>query len=437
MERSVNAFRERLRGQWLEKSLQEAVCESFEIGLATFSLLPRSARVLLVDDDKKVFIGGFLAAVALERAVFVGNPAWGKLEWAQVGEILQPDLIWGTTPLWSGKAADDDLELSGKIMIPTGGSGGCVRFAYHTWEGLMVSVAGNQAFMGGGPIDSCCVLPLYHVSGLMQVLRTFITGGRLFLGDWKGWVLRDLPKINWSTYSLSLVPTQLSRLLEVAGGEVFLRGFKAIFLGGAPASAELLERGRALCLPLSPTYGMTETAAMITAVQPNDFLAGEGGVGCALPHVDIAIEDGGIVVRSQSLFQGYFPQKPCVCVCYDTGDTGVIDAEGRLSGVRRRDAIIITGGEKVDPRLVEDALLAIKGVTAAHVLGLDDPDWGKRVGVVYVAEDFVNEEDLKDELRKYLASYAVPKSWARVKAIPVDEKGKVQARELFKTTSLS
>ena len=252
----------------------------------------------------------------------------------------------------------------------------------------------------------------------------------MFLGDWKRWVAGDLPEADLSGYSLSLVPTQLSRVLEVAGSEALLNTFKVIFLGGAPASFELLEQGRALRLPLSPTYGMTETAAMVAAVQPKDFLEGEQGVGKVLPHAAIAIEEGGIVVRSKSLFQGYFPEKPRVCMCYNTGDTGVIDASGHLSGVRRRDAVIITGGEKVDPRVVEDALLAIDGVTVAHVVGLEDPDWGQRVGAVYVAEAVAEEGDLRDVLRESLAPYMVPKSWARVDAIPVDEKGKVSAAAL-------
>lgn len=430
MERSVDIFRKRLKGEWLDPLLQQAVCESFEVGLAAFSALPEGARVLLIDEDPSVFLGGFLAGVALGKAVFVGNPLWGECEWEQVGAVLRPDLVWGKTPSWGGKVVADGLELSGKIMIPTGGSGGRVRFAYHDWASLMASVVGTQAFMGGGAIDACCVLPLYHVSGLMQVLRTFATGGRLFLGDWKRWVAGDLPEADLSGYSLSLVPTQLSRLLEVTGSEVFLKKFKVIFLGGAPASFELLEKGRALGLPLSPTYGMTETAAMVAAVQPKDFLEGEQGVGCALPHAEIGVEEGGIVVRSKALFQGYFPEKPRVCMCYNTGDTGVVDADGRLSGVRRRDAVIISGGEKVDPRVVEDALLAIDGVMAAHVVGLDDPDWGQRVGVVYVAESFVKEADLMQQFRGELAAFMVPKSWARVDAIPVDEKGKVSAAAL-------
>ncbi len=430
MERSVEAFRRRLQGAWLEPGLQEAVCEAFEMGVAAFGVLPKGARILLVDEDPAVFMGGFLAGVVLEKAVVVGNHAWGDSEWEQVGAVLQPDLVWGKTPLWGGGVAEDGLDLSGKIMIPTGGSGGRVRFAYHDWDSLKSSVLGTQVFMGGAALDACCVLPLYHVSGLMQVLRTFITGGRLFLGDWKAWVEGALPKGDFGTFCLSLVPTQLSRLLDVAHGEGFLRQFKAVFLGGAPASAELLDKGRGLGLPLSPTYGMTETAAMVTALRPENFLAGEQGVGSALPHAEIGIEDGGIVVRSKSLFQGYFPEKPRVCMCYNTGDKGVWDAERGLSKVRRRDAVIITGGEKVDPRVVEDALLAMDGVTAAHVVGLEDTDWGQCVGVVYVAEDFAKEEDLKKALRGQLAAFMVPKSWARVDAIPVDAKGKVSASVL-------
>ena len=67
------------------------------------------------------------------------------------------------------------------IMIPTGGSSGKVRFAIHTWETLIASVRGFTEHFLINHVNSFCVLPLYHVSGLMQFMRSFTTGGKLVI----------------------------------------------------------------------------------------------------------------------------------------------------------------------------------------------------------------------------------------------------------------
>ena len=70
-------------------------------------------------------------------------------------------------------------------MIPTGGSSGQIRFATHTWETLMASIAGFTQYFQQISVNSFCVLPLYHVSGLMQFLRSFTTGGKLVIQPFK------------------------------------------------------------------------------------------------------------------------------------------------------------------------------------------------------------------------------------------------------------
>jgi O-succinylbenzoic acid--CoA ligase len=186
----------------------------------------------------------------------------------------------------------------------------------HTWASVAAAARGLQRWLGGGPIHSVCFLPLSHVSGLMQVVRSFVTGGQLMLAAWPDVEGGGYPAQPAPGAVTSLVPTQLARLLEIQGAVNGLRRFRAVFLGGAPAWPELLARTRRERIPLAPCYGLTETAAQVTTMSPEEFLAGRPGAGRALPHARVEIVDdaatplppgreGRIVVRASSLFHGY------------------------------------------------------------------------------------------------------------------------------------
>ncbi|MGA1283467.1 MAG: AMP-binding protein, partial [Prochlorothrix sp.] len=181
-------------------------------------------------------------------------------------------------------------------MISTGGSSGQLRFVVHTLATLGAAVWGLQRsalIPPPGQIHSFCTLPFHHVSGLMQGLRSWGTGGQMITLPFRsleqslaqgGGTLAQWP-IDRLPFCLSLVPTQLQRLLDLPGSAPWLAQFAVIFLGGAPPWPSLLDRARALGLPLAPTYGMTETAAMVTVLAPADFGRGRSGCGPALPHV--------------------------------------------------------------------------------------------------------------------------------------------------------
>jgi len=161
-------------------------------------------KILLAEENPWQFLAAFLAAVAANCPVFLCNPQWVEREWQQVLDLVQPDLIFGAAsksppnpPFVRGGASGDGREISkgaefdrevcqqALIFIPTGGSSGKIRFAIHTWQTLMASVAGFHQYFEQKPINSFCVLPLYHVSGLMQFLRSLTTGGRIVIMPFK------------------------------------------------------------------------------------------------------------------------------------------------------------------------------------------------------------------------------------------------------------
>ena len=248
--------------------------------------------------DPIEFIADLMAGARLGLPIFLCNPRWGSAEWERVATLT----------------AQVSTQHQQRLMIPTGGSSGEIKFAIHTWKTLSASVWGFQEFYELDRINAICTLPLYHVSGLMQLWRSLLTDGKLFFSDFHQ--LADagnisLQAIDLERYFISLVPTQLSRLLD--SDVQWLSRCQTILLGGAPPSMELLNRSRLAKLPLALTYGMTETASQVTSLKPAEFLAGNHSCGRVLPHAKIklipSIEDGlqSIRIEAQSLMLGYFP----------------------------------------------------------------------------------------------------------------------------------
>lgn len=402
-----------------------------------------SRGVMIAERDPLGFAAAFFAATYRRLPVILGNPKWGKLEWAEVSELVHPALVFGTVPLKTDGRKKVTHPRPATILIPTGGTTGGVRFAVHRWETLEAAVEGLLAFIGPGPVNNCCVLPLYHVSGLMQLMRSFLTGGRIAFPDFSDLQAGRFPAFPPATMCISLVPTQLQRLIAQRRIGDKLSASRAIFVGGASVPETTLKRARELKLPIVPTYGMTETAAMVAALPPDEFLAGITNSGRPLSHarIDIMCPDGRtcpvehsgrIRVSGRSLFKGYHgqpgrnAQDPFV-----THDEGYFDSVGRLHVVGRADRIIISGGEKIDPTEIERVLLQTGGIRHAMVIGWPDPEWGQQVVAFYVAAGIENEMvRWEKEIRAELSHYKVPKIMMRVPHLPLDERGKVDHRRI-------
>jgi O-succinylbenzoic acid--CoA ligase len=256
--------------------------------------LEPNPHILLVTADPLEALASFFAACCYPVHLWLGNPNWALGEWQQALPQMGPVHRWGDIPVpllpfqeppnWEPLPSID----SARIWIPTGGSSGNLRFAGHTWATLTAAVRGFCQHFQQPTVSAYCVLPLYHVSGLMQALRCLMTGGTLWVQSFKA-LTRQGPLPGQPAF-LSLVPTQLHRLLRLER-EPWLRSHQAILLGGAPAWPTLLARSRQAALPLAPTYGMTETAAQVATLLPREFLAGNTSSGRALPHCTLTIQN--------------------------------------------------------------------------------------------------------------------------------------------------
>jgi O-succinylbenzoic acid--CoA ligase len=420
----------------------------------------RPLKILLAEPDPLTFLASFLAACGTNCHVFLANPDWADAEWQQVLHLVQPDVVWGSeekkgtshtrnqrtdvTPIHPLSPSPYPL-----ILIPTGGSSGKIRFVMHTWKTLLASVEGFLQYFGVDRVHSYCVLPLYHVSGLMQFMRSFISGGTLVIQPFKAFVRGELPPIQPEDYFLSLVPTQLQRLLSPTHPispthpttPPPLSRFHTILLGGAPAWSDLLEAARKQHLRLAPTYGMTETASQIATLKPEDFLAGRTGCGNGLPHAQIAIcgldgeklaadQVGIIRIRAESLALGYYPQ-PFDQAEFEPDDLGYFDRAGQLHIVGRRSDKIVTGGENVFPVEVEAAIRDTDLVQDVCVLGVDDRHWGQAIVALYVPErEKVSQVELQTAIATRLSRYKHPKYWIVLDELPRNRQGKLNREQL-------
>jgi O-succinylbenzoic acid--CoA ligase len=327
-------------------------------------------------------------------------------------------------------------------MIPTGGTSGKIKFAIHSWQSLTASVKGFTKYLNQETINSFCILPLYHVSGLMQFLRSFLTGGKLTITSYKN-LKKDINNFSKTEdFFISLVPTQLKYFLD--NQPQWLAKFAVVLVGGAATPKLLLDQARINNINIALTYGMTETASGITILKPDDFLVNNNSNGQLLPHAKIIIEQkkepqnllnnvGILKIESESLFQGYYPHQLKENNHFITDDIGYIDKHGYLYILGRNSRKIITGGENVFPKEIEAVILATNLVKDIYILGENDIKWGEIIVAFYVPKnEHILEEDIKEAIALKLSKYKIPKHWYQVSHIPRNSQGKINLKLLAK-----
>ena len=325
-------------------------------------------------------------------------------------------------------------------MFTSGTTGGpkCVRL---TTGNLMASATASAFRLGVNPGDRWLVcLPMYHMGGLAPVVRSTLYGTTVVLQ--RGFDEQETQRVieAYDVTGVSLVPTMLARLLDA--GWTPPTHLRFVLVGGAPTPPELIERCEQHGVPIYPSYGATETASQIATATPEQAFEHPEAVGNPLLFTDVCIlsdgercepgEPGEIVVRGPTVSPGYLGEEATKAGFDEqglyTGDLGYLDDEGRLWVVGRADDAILTGGETVHPATVVDVVRSHPVVSDAAVVGLEDPEWGERVGALVVPVDSgpaVDVEMLTEYCRDQLARFAVPKTWAVVDDLPRTPSGTI------------
>lgn len=318
-------------------------------------------------------------------------------------------------------------------IVYTSGTGGSPKGVILTWANLEAAAGASAEVLNHGSKDRwLAVLPLYHVGGMLILIRSARQGGAVVLDGFDPH--RVAAQLREGRINLvSLVPTMLARLLDVDPGP--FPGLRAILLGGGPVSESLLARAAAGRVPVLSTYGLTEAASQVATVPLEAALARHKVVrpvpGMELRIVDAAAAEvatgttGRVQIRGPAISPGYLHDHPrSPGSWFTTGDLGRLDADHSLEIVGRADDTIITGGENVYPVEVEAAIEENPKVAEAAVYGIDDPEWGQIVAAKVVAPG-VDEQDLDWFLRSRLAGFKIPTRWIFVASIPRTSLGKI------------
>ncbi|MFZ9282587.1 MAG: AMP-binding protein [Prochlorococcaceae cyanobacterium] len=327
------------------------------------------------------------------------------------------------------------------VIVGSGGSSGARRWCLQPLAHLQASVAATGSWLLAQGIEpGRCIhlnpLPLHHVSGLLPLLRCRQWGARhLQLAPA---LIKDTTALaaavpaaelaQQASLLLSVVPTQLARLLEQPAGIAWLQHLSVIWVGGAPLPAGLAARARELGLRLAPCYGATETAAMVCVLPPESFLA--GALGCGLPLGDVRLRtdpaEGALEIACDRLSPGWLERGRLVPLprtadgWWRSGDAARLELAG-WQIVGRLDGALHSGGETVFPEQIEQrlgALIAAAGLPVEALLLLPQPSdvWGEQVvALLRLADDTGSSgasviEALEQLVRQLPASQR-PKRW--------------------------
>ncbi|MGH3583388.1 MAG: AMP-binding enzyme, partial [Mycobacterium sp.] len=225
------------------------------------------------------------------------------------------------------------------------------------------------------------------------------------------------------------------RHLERTGSA--LPTLRDIAYGSAAIPADLLDRAISrLGVGFHQGYGMTETGGNVTFLGPEEHRSDDPAVlaSAGRPHAGVQIRIAGpglvgeILVRGAQVAAGYWPDTPATVDGWlHTGDVGYLDDAGRLVVSDRLKDVIITGGENVSSREVEDVLSRHPGVDQVAVVGVPDPYWGEAICAVVVPQPGqpVSTEDLIAHVRGGLAGFKRPRHVLFLEALPLTSNGKI------------
>jgi acyl-CoA synthetase (AMP-forming)/AMP-acid ligase II len=345
---------------------------------------------------------------------------------------------------WSSPTVDDVA-----LILHTSGSTGRPKRVPLSHANLSIS-AGNVARSYALTADdvSLCVMPLFHVHGLVaSTLATLATGGTVVVpGKFNPVSFWRVARDHGATW-YSAVPTLHQLLLSRADPESGAAGtekLRFIRSCSAPLAPQVMhDLEAAFGAPVLEAYGMTEAAHQMTSnpLPPGKRLAGSVGRGT---DVDVSIMDGNgrhlppgesgeVVIKGPNVISAYENNPEAnassfVDGWFRTGDQGILDADGYLKLTGRLKEMINRGGEKISPSEVDQVLLAHPAVVEAVCFGVSHPTYGEEVVAAVVLGEEATEADLLAFCRERLADYKRPKHIYITDSIPRTATGKVQRR---------
>ena len=347
------------------------------------------------------------------------------------------------------KAIDRDRTDTAAVLY-TGGTTGVPKGVMLTHENINTS-AHNVAFSERSNENdrAICYLPFNHVFGQMHIMNaTVLSSGCLELLP-----SFDIEKVlgilaAGRVTKLFSVPTGFVRFLGIPDLKKKLGAVRYCFSAAAVMAAEVVKQWQETSgQTIYEGYGLTESASAVTYNHYHRHVI--GSIGTTVPGVEVQIrdekgkpvkqgEDGEICIRGHNIMKGYLDNPEATKAAFwrdgwfRSGDIGHVDENDYVYIVDRVKDMIITGGENVYPREVEEVIYERPEVRECAVIGLPDKEWGERVAAYIIAKPgkTINTDELKIFLKSRLAPFKVPKEFNIVTEFPLSPTGKILKREL-------
>ncbi len=306
----------------------------------------------------------------------------------------------------------DAAEHPEPLVVETSGSTGEPKRVVLSRDAMRASAGGTADRLGGAG-QWLLNLPGTYVAGLQVLFRSVLAGTEPVLQDEHPDFPAAASALSGPRRYVSLVPTQLARMVASDRDLEALRRFDTVLIGGAGTDPALRRTAEDAGLRLVATYGMSETCG--------------GCVYDGLPLEGVAVKvdaERRVQIAGPVLFEGYdgAPDATSRVLSggwFRTQDLGRIDEDGRLEVLGRVDDVIVSGGVNVPAPAVAARLRTHPGIVAAEVTGAADPEWGQRVVAVVVPADPGAAPALA-ELRDFVAEQH-PRAWAPRDVVPVAE----------------
>lgn len=350
------------------------------------------------------------------------------------------------------KAIERDRSDTAAILY-TGGTTGTPKGAMLTHEGINFSSFSIAHFERNTENDrALCFMPFNHVFGQIHIMNaTIMTGGCLeILPAFDLGRTLELMAAGRITKFFA-VPTIYVRLLGVNDLDEKLGRLRYCFSAAASLPREIVKQWEErTMIKICESYGMTEGMPVTyNHYYPDRHVV--GSVGQPIPGVEVQIRDtsgnlveqgheGEICFRGPIVMKGYLNNPEGTLAAFweggwlRSGDIGLFDGDGYLYIVDRLKDMIITGGENVYPREVEEVLYVRPEIQECAVVGLPDREWGERVTAFIVPKPghTIHAEELKLFLKSRLSPFKVPKEYVTVNELPKSPAGKILKREVKK-----
>jgi len=382
--------------------------------------------------------------------------AWIGFDHHSPGFIVYEDMLKDASEKEPDVEVDEDDPA---VLMYTGGTTGLPKGVMLSHRNILTGVISANLMSGITSEDATCfVLPLFHVS-FWPAFCLLLAGGKVAINRKPD--LNEILRIiqDERCTHMNAVPTVYGWLLQFGNVDAYdLSSLKLLSYAGSPFPPEVLKQ----CMEkfgsiFAQGYGATETAGgAISLLRDEDHAvsgpkagllvsAGKASLCSEIRIVDengLALpshQTGEIVVKGKHVMMGYWKnpeltQKTLQGGWYHTGDMGYMDDNGYLFLLDRKADMIVTGGENVYPKEVEDVLYEHLAVSMAAVVSAPDQKWGERVQAVVVLkpDQITTEEELIGFCKKKLGGYKWPKAIAFWESIPTTPIGKILRKDVKK-----